>query len=98
MGKVHLSGYLEVPADRIDAVRVALPHHIALTRAEPGCLAFTVVQNPAIPTRFDVSETFVDQAAFDQHQQRAQASDWARVTLDMPRHFTIRVEDGSWPA
>lgn len=95
MGKVHLSGYLEVPADRVDAVKAALPRHIALTQAEPGCLTFTVVQDPAMPTRFDVSETFIDQAAFDQHQQRAQSSDWAAVTQGMPRHFTIRVEDGA---
>lgn len=93
MGRVHLSGHLDVPPERVDAVRAALPQHIALTLAEPGCLAFTVVQNPSTPTRFDVSETFTDQAAFDQHQQRAQSSDWAAVTQGMLRHYTIRVED-----
>lgn len=67
MGKVFLEGYLEVPADRVEAVQAALPDHIALTRAEPGCLAFSVARSPEDPTRFLVSETFADQAAFDAH-------------------------------
>lgn len=92
MGKVYLDGYLEVPADRIADVAAALPAHIALTRAEPGCLAFTVSQSPEIPTHFLVAEIFADQAAFDAHQQRASASEWAEVTAGMPRHYTIRTE------
>ena len=35
-GQVQLTGYLEVPPDRLAAVIQALPDHIALTRAEPG--------------------------------------------------------------
>jgi quinol monooxygenase YgiN len=93
LGKVHLSGYLEVPAAHLDAVRAALPEHIALTRAEPGCLAFSVVQNESFPERFEVGETFADQAAFEQHQQRAQASAWAEVTKGLARHYSVRVED-----
>jgi quinol monooxygenase YgiN len=92
MGKVHLSGWLEVPADRLDAVKAALPEHIALTRAEPGCLAFSVLQAAGQPTRFDVAETFADETAFARHQQRAQASAWARVTLGMPRHCKVTIE------
>ena len=90
MGKVHLDGYLHVPADRIEAVNAALPQHIALTLAEPGCIAFAVIQNPLLPERFDVSETFADHAAFDRHQQRVQASAWAKVTSGLARHYTIR--------
>jgi quinol monooxygenase YgiN len=93
MGKVHLSGYLEVPADRLDAVRAALPDHLALTRAEPGCLLFSVKENPTLADRFEVAETFADEAAFEQHQHRAKASAWAAVTEGLARHYTIRVED-----
>ena len=92
MGKVYLDGYLEVPLDRIEAVAAALPAHIALTRAEPGCLAFSVGQSPETPTHFLVAEIFVDQAAFEAHQKRASASAWAEVTSGLPRHYSIRTE------
>lgn len=91
-GKVHLDGYLEVPPDRAATVTQALPEHIALTRAEPGCLAFDVTPSPSEPNRFLVSEIFTDRAAFEAHQARAKASAWAEVTAGLPRHYTIRVE------
>ncbi|MDQ1197833.1 antibiotic biosynthesis monooxygenase family protein [Agrobacterium sp. SORGH_AS 787] len=47
--KIYLSGYLDVPEDRREAVADALPHHIELTRAEPGCLSFEVVLSDDIP-------------------------------------------------
>lgn len=90
--RVFLDGYMEVPPARVAAVTRALPDHIALTRAEPGCLAFDVSVDPADPSRFVVSEIFADRAAFDAHQARAQASPWAQVTAGLPRHYTIREE------
>ncbi|HWU18372.1 MAG TPA: putative quinol monooxygenase [Devosia sp.] len=92
MGKVFLEGYLEVPPDRVAAVQQALPAHIELTRAEPGCLTFSVTQSPEEPSRFLVSETFTDQSAFEAHQQRMQSSNWARVTAGLVRHYSIRTE------
>ena len=92
-GRVFLDGYLEVPPERLAAVIQALPEHIALTRAEPGCLAFDVTPSPHHPDRFLVSEIFADQVAFEAHQARARASAWAEVTAGLPRHYTIRVED-----
>ena len=94
-GRVFLQGYMEVPPERLAAVAGALPDHIALTRAEPGCLAFDVTPSPDHPDRFLVSEIFVDRAAFDAHQARGTASAWAEVTAGLPRHYTIRHEDGS---
>ena len=91
-GKVFLDGYLEVPPDRAAAVTRALPDHIALTRAEPGCLAFDVTVASDDPGRFLVSEIFTDRAAFDAHQARAKASAWAEITTGLRRHYTIRVE------
>ena len=92
MGKVYLTGHLEVPPDRIEAVTAALPAHIARTRAEPGCLAFSVAQSPDNPTHFLVSEIFANQFAFDAHQARAAASAWAKVTAGLQRHYSIRTE------
>lgn len=91
-GRVFLDGHIEVPSERLAAFTRALPDHIALTRAEPGCLAFSVTPSPDYPDRFLVSETFADQAAFDAHQLRAKASAWAEITAGLPRHYTIRTE------
>ena len=90
--RVFLEGYMEVPPERVADVTQALPDHVALTRAEPGCLAFEVSPSPSDPCRFLVSEIFTDRAAFEAHQARAKASTWAEVTAGLPRHYTIRVE------
>ena len=87
---IHLSGYLDVPEARLAAVLEALQEHIRLSRAEPGCLSFSVVQDPARPTRLLVTESFASRAAFDAHQARAGASAWARVTRGLPRRYQIR--------
>ncbi len=91
-GKVCLRGYLVVPADRLEQVRTALPEHIALTRAEPGCLSFEVVEDAEIPGRYNVSEMFEDQTAFDAHQVRTRASAWFKVTDGIPREYSITTE------
>lgn len=88
-GNVVLQGYISVSSDRIEAVKAALPEHIALTRAEAGCITFEVVQSETIQGRFIVSEVFVDQASFDVHQVRAKNSSWFKVTQGIPREYTI---------
>lgn len=87
--QIILTGYIIVPDDRLQAVRTALPAHIELTRAEDGCLAFDVVENPTQHGRFDVTERFVSRAAFDAHQKRMKSSPWAKVTDGIARHYEI---------
>lgn len=86
---VTLTGHMDVPPDRTDAIRAALPEHIRLTRAEPGCLRFDVTENPDVPGRFDVAEAFADKAAFEAHQSRAAASDWGRISAGLTRSYRI---------
>ncbi|MGH1413148.1 MAG: putative quinol monooxygenase [Pelagimonas sp.] len=86
---VTLEGYLDVPVDRLEAVRAALPVHIQLTRAETGCLRFDVTESQTSSGKFHVSEEFVDAKAFAAHQERTKSSDWARVTEGIPRDYKI---------
>jgi quinol monooxygenase YgiN len=86
---VNLDGYITVPTDRLEEVRAALPDHIRLTRAEPGCERFDVTERTAQPGVFDVSEQFVDRAAFEAHQARAGASPWAEITRGVPREYVV---------
>uniref|UniRef100_UPI0035666F31 putative quinol monooxygenase n=1 Tax=Shimia sp. TaxID=1954381 RepID=UPI0035666F31 len=81
-----------VPQDRLDAVRAALSEHIALTRAEPGCIAFQVTEDHRHPGRFVVFELFENRAAFDAHQARTRASAWFALTRDMKRDYRVTTE------
>ncbi|MBT2132070.1 putative quinol monooxygenase [Aliiroseovarius lamellibrachiae] len=87
--KISLIGYIDVPADRYDAVAAALPRHIELTRQEPGCLSFDVTPDSTLSGRFNVSEMFTDRIAFEAHQTRMKASRWAEITQGIPRDYSI---------
>ena len=86
-GTFRLEGHIDVPVDRLEAVSIALLEHIRLTREEPGCLFFNVDPCPDVEGRFLVSEAFVDEAAFNAHQDRAKGSEWAKVTEGIERDF-----------
>ncbi|CUH83131.1 putative quinol monooxygenase [Thalassovita mediterranea] len=85
--QIQLTGAMICTTERLAEVRAALPEHIRLTRLEPGCLKFDVVERDG--GRFEVDELFSDRAAFDAHQARGAASDWARVTAGLPREYEI---------
>lgn len=93
MPKIHLTGYIDVPADRLAQIEPALAVHKELTRAEPGCLSFNVDPCPSVAGRFLVDEVFQDRTAFDAHQARAKASDWGRISTGIPRNFDIEEID-----
>ncbi|KIC48687.1 putative quinol monooxygenase [Tateyamaria sp. ANG-S1] len=87
---VTLDGFLRCASEEEAArVRAALPEHMRLTRAEPGCIRFDVVPTDD-PLVWTVSEAFTDQAAFEAHQARAGASDWAQQTAGIARDYTIK--------
>jgi quinol monooxygenase YgiN len=87
MGVIRLTGTLTCAPEAAEGVRAALPAHIRLSRAEPGCLSFDVTETA--PGVFTVAECFADRAAFDAHQTRTRASDWWQVTAHMTRDFEL---------
>jgi len=89
MGKVVLSGYIEVPVAELAAVTAALPEHIKQTREEAGCLFFDVHPDEAVGGKFLVYEEFVSPAAFAAHQRRVRDSAWGRITQDVVRHYQV---------
>ena len=84
---VRLSGTLICEPADAQVVRDALPEHIRLSRAEPGCLRFDVTETA--PCVFTVSEEFSDRAAFEAHQIRTRASAWWDATSHIPRDFQV---------
>ncbi len=87
--KIRLTGYMDAPLDKLDAVNAAVVDHIALTRAEGGCISFEVTPCLDVKGRFLVSELFESRDAFDHHQARASQSEWAEITKGMPRTYEI---------
>ncbi len=69
-----------------DLVVTLLPDHIRLTRAEPGCLSFTVLRTED-PLVWQVDEAFTDHAAFEAHQRRTRASAWHKATAHLRRDY-----------
>lgn len=89
---IYLSGQLTCTTlEDLEAVLFYLPDHIRLSRAEPGCLRFDVVQTDD-PLIWQVDEVFVDQAAFDAHQTRTKVSLWYTATAQIARSFQMRAE------
>lgn len=86
---IKLNGILIVPDSEIALVEKYLPDHIALSRAEDGCISFNVKPDPKNPNHYIVKEEFVDQAAFDFHQKRGKDSAWGRATSHLERQFNI---------
>jgi len=86
---VTLTGHIDVAPDRLAEIRAALADHIALTRAEPGCLRFEVTESADMAGRFLVSEAFTDAAAFAAHQARAKASAWGRISTGLARDYVV---------
>lgn len=84
---IHLTGTLSCAPGEAGAVRAALPAHVRLTRAEPGCASFDIAETA--PGVFAVSEAFNDRAAFEAHQTRTRASAWWRITGHMARDFRL---------
>ncbi|MEN2740227.1 antibiotic biosynthesis monooxygenase [Microbacterium sp. X-17] len=89
MTTVTLEGLL-VCRDADDAALVAelLPTHIALTRAEAGCLSFVVVATDD-PLVWSVSERFSDPASFRSHQARVASSEWGAATASIERRYVV---------
>lgn len=87
--RIVLTGRL-ICADAVerDIVKRFLADHIDETRAETGCLSFSVEPTTDIGIWL-VAEEFVDQAAFEAHQQRVAASAWGRATAAIRRDYTI---------
>jgi quinol monooxygenase YgiN len=87
MSRVTLSGQLVCRNDEESAlVQRLLPAHLALTRAEPGCLSFDVIQT-ADQFVWQVEEEFADENAFGSHQVRASASQWGQLTAEIERRY-----------
>ncbi|MBV1867877.1 MAG: antibiotic biosynthesis monooxygenase [Marinosulfonomonas sp.] len=88
-GNIVITGNLTCTPGDLAMVSAALPEHIRLTMAEPGCISFVIVPAPEAPCRFEIAERFVSRAAFDAHSARTKASEWWKLTAHIPREIQL---------
>ncbi|MFK4299756.1 quinol monooxygenase YgiN [Arthrobacter sp. GAS37] len=89
MTLVHLSGQLVCrDADEVAVVALHLARHVALTRAEAGCISFHVTATDD-PMVWQVDERFSDEAAFRAHQDRVARSEWGRASAGIERRYSV---------
>ena len=64
---VIVGGSFEVEPDQREAFVASRHEAMKKSRAEPGCLEYTVAADPVEPGRVVLFERWVDQAALDAH-------------------------------
>lgn len=91
-GNIVIKGTITCTVDDIDMVVERVAEHVRLTRLEAGCISFDITQSDVDPCVFNVSERFVDQAAFDSHSARTRASIWWEKSKHIARDMNIVTE------
>ncbi len=89
--KREIARLVGVSRDTVDRATVVAEHlsdHVARTRAEPGCISFSVAST-VDPMVWQVDECFQDSSALKAHQDRVAGSDWGRVTAGIERRYAI---------
>ena len=85
---VSIKGHITVPLQFLVVVKEALARHIALSRAEDGCIKFEVAPTE-IEGRFYVEELWKDRPALERHQARTAASPWPDAAAGIERDYTV---------
>ena len=70
-GMFVLSVELRIKPENVESFMAKALENAAQSRKEPGCRQFEVLVDPKEPTRAMLYEVYVDEKAFDAHQQTA---------------------------
>tara|TARA_S200000501_G_C20269442_1_gene502155 strand:- start:153 stop:437 length:285 start_codon:yes stop_codon:yes gene_type:complete len=84
-----VKGYIKVPLEELETIKLYLDEHVQNTRSEVGCIEFKVEQSTEDKCIFNVFEVFVSRDAFDAHQDRVNASRWGSITKNVERFYQI---------
>ena len=86
---IRLRGHLVCTTEEeVQAIRAHHQAHLALSRAEPGCLTFDITPTDD-PMVWEVMEAFRTRADFDAHQARTRESAWFAATRSILRDFRV---------
>ena len=80
-----LSVFLRVPPDQVEVLRPHMQTVIAASRAEPGCLFYTLAEDMAEPGLIRAFEVYADDAALKAHGESDHFKAWRAVSGQYPR-------------
>ena len=66
-----LSVELRIKPENVESFKASALENAAQSRKEPGCRQFDVLVDPKEPTRVMLYEVYLDDKAFEAHQQTA---------------------------
>lgn len=73
----------QVQPDKVEEFAAFMRRHAELSRAEPGCRAFEVVQSQTDPAQFLFYEVFDDEAAYTVHRAAPHYQRWRDIGTKM---------------
>jgi quinol monooxygenase YgiN len=82
-GKQLIGARLQVKAEQVEAFTAAAKAVIAASRAEPGCISYTLLQDPYDKTVFFFFEEWKNQQAIDDHFATQHFKDFGAQLKDM---------------
>jgi quinol monooxygenase YgiN len=82
---VILSVFLRVPPDQVEALRPHMKAAIAASRAEPGCVFYTLAEDMAEPGLIRAFEVYRDDDALKAHAESEHFKSWRAVSGHYPR-------------
>ena len=80
-----LSVYFRCPPDQVDVLRPHMQAVIRASRAEPGCLLYTLAEDMAEPGLIRAFEVYADDAALKAHGESEHFKAWRAVSGQYPR-------------
>ncbi len=82
---VILSVFLRVPPDQVEVLRPHMRAAITASRAEPGCVFYTLAEDMAEPGLIRAFEVYRDDAALLAHGESEHFKAWRAVSGQYPR-------------
>lgn len=86
---VRLKGFIIIPPEELELIEKELAIHADLSRKEPGCITFQATKSETNPQQYNIYEEFIDQPAFDFHQDRVKNSRWGAVSKSVKRYYEM---------
>ncbi|MDP3492836.1 MAG: putative quinol monooxygenase [Hyphomonadaceae bacterium] len=80
-----LSVFLRVPPEQVEALRPYMRTVIAASRAEPGCLFYTLSEDMAEPGLIRAFEIYADDDALKAHGESDHFKAWRAASGQYPR-------------
>lgn len=89
MPKLKLNGQMVCQTeDQREAILAHVDEHVRLTRAEEGCLEFSISETRD-PLVFQVDEMFASEEDYQAHRARTESTEWAEATKGIKRKYNI---------